>query len=142
MNSPSVLYRIAAILLFLFACGHTAGFLSFKPSTSEGMAVLTAMNSVAFDFAGDSRTYGGFYIGFGLTVTAYLLFSAFIAWHLGRLAASQSGGISPLAWALVAVQLLSLALSVKYFFLVPVVFSALVIACLVWATLRLRRASV
>ena len=138
--SPTVLYRIAAVLLLLFACGHTAGFLTFKPASAEGLAALNAMNSVAFDFEGNSRTYGGFYVGFGLTVTAYLVFSAFVAWHLGGLAASRSVSIVPLAWALVAVQLVSLVLSVKYFFLVPVIFSALVIACLTWATLLIQRA--
>ena len=66
---PTTLYRIAAVLLLLFACGHTAGFLSFKPSSPEGLAALSAMNSVAFDFEGNNRTYGGFYVGFGLTVT-------------------------------------------------------------------------
>ena len=140
--SPTVLYRVAAILLLLFACGHTAGFLSFKPSSPEGLAALNAMNSVAFDFEGNNRTYGGFYTGFGLTVTADLLFAAFVAWYLGRLAASQPGSVAPLSWALVAVQLVSLVLSVKYFFLLPVVFSALIIGCLVWATLRLRQAAV
>jgi len=139
---PTALYRIAAVLLLLFACGHTAGFLSFKPSSPEGLATLSAMNSVAFDFVGNSRTYGGFYVGFGLTVTAYLLFSAFVAWQLGRMASSQPGSVLPLAWALVAVQLVSLVLSVKYFFLVPVIFSAVVIVCLVWATWQLRRAAV
>lgn len=140
--SPTMLYRIAAVLLLLFACGHTAGFLSFTPASPEGMAALNAMNSVTFDFEGNDRTYGGFYTGFGLTVTAYILFSAFVAWHLGHLAASQASGVAPLAWALVAVQLASLALSVEYFFVVPVVFSALVIACLIWATLLLRRPAV
>ena len=140
--SPTILYRIASILLLLFACGHTVGFLSFRPSSPEGMAALSAMNTVAFDFEGNNRTYGGFYTGFGLTVTAYLLFSAFVAWYLGRMAVAQPGSAVPLAWALVAVQLASLVLSVKYFFLVPVIFSVLVIACLAWATLRLRRAAV
>jgi len=139
--SPTILYRIAAVLLVLFAFGHTMGFLSFKPPSAEGVAVLNAMNSVAFQFEGNERTYGGFYTGFGLTVTVYLLFSAFVAWHLGRHAASQPRIVAPLAWALAAVQLVSLALSVKYFFLIPTVFSALVVACLVWATLLVKRSA-
>jgi hypothetical protein len=139
--SPAIPYRIAAILLLLFACGHTFGFLSFKPSSTEGLAVLDAMNRVAFDFEGNSRTYGGFYVGFGLTVTAYLLFCAFLAWHMSRVAVAQPGGVAPLAWALVSVQAVSLALIIEYFFIIPVVFTALVIACLVWGTLLLRRAA-
>ena len=139
--SPTILYRIAAVLLVLFAFGHTTGFLSFKPPSAEGVAVLNAMNSVAFQFEGNERTYGGFYTGFGLTVTVYLLFSAFVAWHLGRYAPSQPRIVAPLAWALAAVQLVSLALSVKYFFLIPTVFSALVVACLAWATLLVKRSA-
>jgi len=140
--SPTILFRITAVLFVLFACGHTAGFLGFKPSSAEGLAVLNAMHSVSFDFEGNNRTFGGFYIGFGLTVSAYLLFSAFLAWYLGRLAVSQPRSVAPLSWALVAVQFVSLVFSVMYFFLVPVVFSALIITCLVWATLRMKRAAV
>jgi hypothetical protein len=39
MNA-TLLYRIAAGLFILFAIGHTSGFLSFRPSTGEGLAVL------------------------------------------------------------------------------------------------------
>jgi len=38
------LYRIASVLLVLFAAGHTFGFLKFKPSSAEGLAVRDAMN--------------------------------------------------------------------------------------------------
>ena len=51
MNA-TILYRIAAVLLILFAVGHTLGFLSFKPASAEGQAVRDAMNSVRFDFNG------------------------------------------------------------------------------------------
>jgi len=133
-------YRIAAIVLVLFAAGHTAGFLTFRPSSAEGLAVYNAMNSVSFDFNGAMRSYSAFYTGFGLLVTAYLLFSAFLAWHLGSLAASQPKAIGILAWAFVAVQLASLVLSVLYFFLVPAVLSAVVVICLLWAAWQLRNA--
>ena len=46
-----------------------------------------AMNPVTFDLKGSNYSYGGFYKGFGLTVTAYPLFSAALAWHLGNSAA-------------------------------------------------------
>lgn len=79
------LYRIAAILLLLFAAGHTIGFLKFVPPTPEGQAVLDAMNNVHLQ-PGAAYTYGGFYRGFGLFATVYFLFAAFVAWHLGELA--------------------------------------------------------
>ncbi len=136
--SATSLYRVAAVLLLLFAAGHTFGFLSFKPPTSESLAVHDAMDSVRFDFKGSSYSYGGFYKGFGLTVTAYLLFSAFLAWHLGGLASASPQSIGTLAWAFAAVQLACFVLSLLYFFLVPALFSAVVVIVLGWAAWLLR----
>lgn len=78
-------------------------------------------------------TYGEFYLDFGLFPTAYLLFSAFLAWHLGGLAQNDPQAIGALGWAFFAVQMVSLILSWVYFFVPPAVFSALVAACLGWA---------
>lgn len=129
----TLLYRIASVLFILFAAGHTFGFLSFKPPSPEGLAVRDAMNTVHFHMNGSSFTYGGFYTGFGLYATVYLLFSAFLSWHLGDLARSNPSAIGALAWVFVAVQVASLVLSWKYFLLPPVILSALVAACLAWA---------
>jgi len=138
--TATLLYRIAAIVLALFAVGHTFGFLSFRPSSAEGLAVYVAMSSVSFDFNGAVRSYSDFYTGFGLLVTAYLLFCAFLAWHLGSLATSQPKAIGVLAWTFAAVQLANFVLSVLYFFLVPTLLSAVVLVCLLWAARLLRNA--
>jgi hypothetical protein len=132
MNA-TLLYRIAAALLILFALGHTIGFLHFKPPTPEAIAVRDAMTNVHFEVKGASFSYGGFYNGFGLFVTAYLLFSAFLAWHLGGLATREPQAIGGLGWAFFAVQVASLALSWIYFSVPPAVFSGIVAACVGWA---------
>ena len=124
------LYRTAAILFLLFAAGHTVGFLSLKPPTAEALAVRDAMNQVHFVIGGSSFSYGGFYTGFGLYVTAYLLFSAFLSWHLGNMAVSHPAAIGGLGWIFCAIQVASLALSWTYFSTGPAVFSALVAICL------------
>jgi hypothetical protein len=129
----TLLYRIASVLFILFAAGHTFGFLKFKPASPEGLAVRDAMNNVHFQVSGSSFTYSQFYTGFGLYATLYLLFAAFLAWHLGDLARSNPSAIGALAWVFVAVQVGSLVLSWKYFLLPPVILSALVAACLAWA---------
>jgi hypothetical protein len=139
--NATLLYRIAAVVLVLFAAGHTFGFVSFRPSSTEGLAVYNAMNSVHFEFNGAVRSYGEFYTGFGLMATAYLLFFAFLAWHLGGLAAGRPQAIGVLAWAFVAVQLASLVLSVVYFFVVPAVMCAVILVCLLWAAWLLRNAA-
>jgi hypothetical protein len=134
------LYRIAAILLILFATAHTFGFLKFVPPTSEGRAVLDGMNTVSLQ-PGSVYTFGGFYRGFGLFATAYLLFSAYLAWYLGSLARRLSVATAPgaaipatgvpmppgsLPWVFFALQLVSLAITWMYFPAPPIISSALV----------------
>ncbi len=133
-----VLYRIASGLLVIFAAGHTFGFLRFKPPTAEGIAVRDAMNQVSFSVGGKRFRYGDFYVGFGLFVSAYLVFAAFLAWRLGDLANRMPEAIGSLGWAFFAVQLATLVLSWIYFFPITVAFSALVVICLGWATWLVR----
>lgn len=135
---PTLLYRIAAVLFVLFAAGHTIGFRRFVPPSTEGLAVRDAMNDVHFVLHGGSYSYGGFYNGFGLSVSVYLLFSAFLAWHLGSLAAREPKAIGALGWAFCAMQVLQLTICVTYFFVPPMVFSATVALCLGAAAWRAR----
>jgi len=139
--TAKLLYRIAAVVFVLFAVGHTAGFLTFKPESADGVAVYDAMNSVHFDFNGALRSYAEFYVGFGLEVTAFLLFCGFLAWHLGKLAANQPRAIGALAWVFVAVQLAILVMSVRFFFIVPTTMSAIIFVCLLWAAWKVREAA-
>ena len=131
MNA-TLLYRIASALLVLFAVGHTIGFLRFKPPTPEAAAVSDAMRKVHFQVGATSFSYGGFYIGFGLFVTAYLLFSAYLAWYLGGVAATNAA-IGTLRWAFFATQLAVVALSWFYFFAAPAVLATLAAACVGFA---------
>jgi hypothetical protein len=138
----TVLYRIAAVLLFLFAVAHTFGFLKFIPPTPEGRAVFSAMNEVHLvpTPTGPVFTYGLFYRGLGWFVTVYLLFSAFLAWNLGQLARQFPAAMRPLAWMFCAVQLVTAILSWAYFPMPPVIFSAVITIYLGWAALTLRSA--
>jgi hypothetical protein len=132
---PAVLYRIGAVLLVLFAVLHTFGFLTFKPPTAEGLAVRDAMTNVRFEIDGSSFSYGDFFRGMGLFVTAYLLFSAFLAWSLA------AHPVPAFAWGLCAVQVAGFALSLIYISIAPALISALVAACVGWATWNSPRAT-
>lgn len=127
------LYRISAVLLILFALGHTVGFLKFKPPTPEGMAVRDAMANVHFQVRGRDYSYGGFYVGFGLFNSVFLLYAGFLAWRLGELDARNPLAAAALGWGLCAVMLASLALCWMYFNMVAVTFSAVLAVCLGWA---------
>lgn len=129
MNA-TLLYRIASGLLLLFAAGHTLGFLRFKAPTPAGVGVRQAMTDVLFQLGGKNYSYSGFYTGFGLFITVDLLFSAFLAWHLGTLAAVNPSAIGLLGWAFCGVQLAGLVLSWMFFFPVTAAFSGVVALCL------------
>jgi len=129
----TILYRIASVIFVLFAAGHTVGFLTLVPPSPEARAVYEGMNSVHFQLRGESFSYGGFYRGFGLSITVTLLFSAFLAWYLGTLAGSNPQAIGWLGWAFTLVQVISIVLSWKYFATGPAIFGAVVAICLGWA---------
>jgi hypothetical protein len=138
--SAKLLYRIASVLLVLFAAGHTVGFLKFKAPTADAAAVRASMDNVTFQVRGTSFSYGGFYVGFGLFVTLYLFFAAFLAWCLGTMSVAIPRAIVAISWVFFAVQLGSLALSWIYFSAAPAAFSALIAVCVGWAAVLVSRA--
>ena len=134
--SPSWLYRACAVVFFLYALGHTVGFLSFSAPTGAGRAVFADMTAVSFDVEGRRFSYGDFYQGFGLMITVYKLFCAFIAFHLGHLAANGKAGVRGLGWAMTVLQCSGLVLCLRYFGTPPAALSALLVLMLAAATVR------
>ncbi len=131
--TATLLYRLASVLFVIFAAGHTVGFLKFKPPTPEGIAVRESMIKVVFPFRGKNYSYHGFYTGFGLFITVELIFSAYLAWHLGTVARANPGAIGGLGWIFCASQVASLVLSWMFFFPVTAVLSGILAVCLGWA---------
>ena len=72
----SVFYRIASVLLMLFAAGHTFGFRQSNPAWGTD-AVLGLMRSVHFDALAFNRTYWDFFSGFGFIFSAFLVLGGF-----------------------------------------------------------------
>jgi hypothetical protein len=128
----SLLYRITSVLLVLFAVGHTLGFRRVDPSWGVD-SFISALKSTHFAVQGVDRTYWDFYTGFGLFVTVFLLFTAILTWQLGSLPKEILSTMWILNWSLAACFMAVTILSWAYFFVVPVVFSALIALCLVCA---------
>ena len=131
----AILFRITAVLFLLFAAGHTFGFLSFKAPTQEAQAVYESMNNVHFTEEGKIFSYGGWYRGFGLSATAGMIFEAFLAWYLGRMARRGAPEVKTLGWALFIWQLPGLVLAWIYFGIEPMILSALVTVLIAIATI-------
>jgi len=75
----SLFYRIAAVLLLLFAVGHTLGFRQSDPKWGVD-ALLGSMRSIHFDVQGFNRTYWDLFVAAGFSVGVFYLFAAILAW--------------------------------------------------------------
>jgi hypothetical protein len=128
----SLLYRIASVLLLLFAIGHTLGFRQTNPEWGVA-ALIESMRSIHFDAQGFNRTYWDFFSAFGLFFSVFLLFSAVLAWQLAGLPAETFARMRRTAWALAICFVAITALSFKYAFTIPIVFSTVITLCLIAA---------
>ena len=137
-----ILYRIAAVLLVLFAVGHTLGFREGDPAWGAA-ALIGSMQSVHFNAQGFNRTYWDFFSAFGFFFSVLLLFSAVLAWQLGSLkAVSFDAFTRRTAWALAICFAAVTALNWRYAFTTPIVFSTVITACLIAAAWLSARAAI
>ena len=121
----SLLYRIAAALLLLFAAGHTLGFRESDPSWGIE-TVLGSMRSVRFDVQGFSRTYWDFFVGAGFSTGTLYLFAAVVAWQLSVLPAETLRMMRVTSWAFAGTFAAITVVSWSYLFWVPIIFSLLI----------------
>jgi hypothetical protein len=108
----STFYRIAAVLLLLFAAGHTSGFPWSDPAWGVD---LGSMQSTHLRIMGFSRTYWDFYVGFGLFVSVFLPLAVVLAWQLGGLPPESLARMRATAWAFALCFVAITVLSWKYF---------------------------
>jgi hypothetical protein len=127
-----ILYRISSVLLLLFAAGHTFGFRQNNPEWRAD-EVLALMRSVHFDAQGFSRTYWDFFSAFGFFFSVFLLFAAVLAWLLSGLPVETLVRMRGITWALAICFVAVTALSWRYAFTTPIVFSALITLFLIAA---------
>jgi hypothetical protein len=136
----TLVYRIAAVVLILFAMGHTLGFRKVDPHWGID-GIVASMQAVHFDVHGVTRTYWDFYVGFGLFVSVLLVFVALVCWQFGRLDAPTLRGMGLLNWGLAACFAANTYLCWRYFFPVPMVFSIVLTVLLALAAWLAGRAT-
>jgi hypothetical protein len=137
--SATLLYRIAAVLLILFAAAHTFGTLIAPPPTPEAAGIRASMNQL-FAVDGKSYSYGNFYKGLAICITVYLLLLAFLAWQMAGLAARHPEAIGALGWAFCAAKIATMIVAWVYIAAAPAITSALVALVLGLAAWRVQAA--
>ena len=128
MNA-STFYRIAAVLLLLFALGHTLGFRQSDPKWGVD-ALLGSMRSIRFDVQGFKRTYWDLFVAAGFSVGVFYLFAAILAWQMGSLPAPTLALMRGTAWAFALCFAAITVVSWRYLFILPITFSMLITLCL------------
>jgi hypothetical protein len=125
----SLFYRIAAVLLLLFAVGHTVSFRQSDPIWGVD-ALLSSMRSIHFNVQGFNRTYWDLFVAAGFSVGVFYLFAAILAWQLGGLPAATLALMRGTAWAFALSFAAITVVSWRYLFIIPIAFSIAITVCL------------
>jgi len=128
----SLIYRVAAVLLLLFAIGHTLGFRQSDPQWGVD-ALLASMRSIHFDVQGFHRTYWDLFEAAGFSVGIFYVFAAILAWQLGGLPAETLARMRGIAWTFAICFAALTFVSWSYLFILPIVFAGGITVCLLAA---------
>ena len=102
------------------------------------------MRSIHFDVQGFSRTYWDLFLAAGFSVGVFYLFAAVLAWQLGSLPAESLAVMRTTVWAFALAFAAITVVSWTYLFILPIVLSILITACLTaaaWLSARSSRGS-
>jgi len=91
------------------------------------------MKSIHFETQGFHRSYWDFFSGFGFFVSIFLVLAALLAWQFGGLSRVELRAWLLMQWALALCFIGVTVLSWRYFFMAPLLFSAVISVLLVIA---------
>jgi hypothetical protein len=132
--------RVLAVVLGLFALGHTVG--TAAPKVTRGVRealVFRAMQGYRFPVMGFDRTYWDFYRGFAITISVVMFVLAALAWQLAAVSRRHPREALPMAVTLLVGCVGILVASVEFFFAAPIVCSVAAVAVAGWVVVLLRR---
>ena len=135
-------WRALAVILGLFAAGHTVG--TAVPHVTRGAAegnVFRAMQGFRFPVMGFERSYWDFYRGFALTISVQLALMAVIAWQVGSVGQRDARQALPLGVALLAGCAGLAVISWFFFFGGPITFSLVALGLAAMLVIQLARSA-
>jgi hypothetical protein len=114
-------YRLAACALVLLTLGHTLGAVVNTPHLGPaGDAIAEAMKQQLLTAEGWPVTWYGFFRGFGVIVSVFLVLAAAQAWFLGGLTGPERLRLALVTWGLFVALVANALVAWVYFF--PVAF--------------------
>ena len=122
--------RAAAVITLLLAIGHSLGSPWTPAGSPEARALVTAMSTYRFDVMGLERSYHDFYVGFGWTLSVYVIGHAVLYWLIAGLATEFPGKARAIVAVFCLEALCVTLLSWAFLFWIPVALNGLVTVCL------------
>jgi hypothetical protein len=136
---PYVLLRVAAVVAFLYAVGHTIGMPWAPDKSPETMAVVQAMAAHRFDAMGAKRSMQDFYVGFGISISIFMLIQAILLWMIAAQAKVDAVRARPFIAVFLIAFVANAIISAVYFFEVPFAMATLIALCLLIAWITAKR---
>src|SRR5262245_64654072 len=116
--TTTLLLRIASVISLLFTAGHTMGGLR-KWSPMGDNAVLEAMTAVRFDTMGANRSYLDFFMGFGWSLSVFMLMQTILLWLLASMAKTEPARVRPMIAVIALATVGSGVIAGRFIFSVP-----------------------
>jgi len=135
--TTTLLFRIASVISLIFAAGHTMGGLQ-KWSPMGDNAVLKAMTDVRFDTMGANRSYFDFFMGFGWSLSVFMLMQTILLWQLGSLARTDPARLRPMIAVIALATIACGVIAWRFILPVPAVFSGVLALALAFAYVAAR----
>ena len=133
----TLLLRIASVISLIFGAGHTMGGLR-KWSPMGDNAVLRAMTDARFDTMGANRSYLDFFMGFGWSLSVFMLMQTILLWQLASLARTDPARLRPMIAVIALATVASGVIAWRFIFPLPAVFSGVLALALALAYVAAR----
>jgi hypothetical protein len=127
---PSTLLRIASVIGFLFAIGHSLARPWTPGKNAPEQAVVESMKTVHFQVMNANRSYWDFYQGFGISISVYLLTLAILLWQIAGLPRLQARQLRPLMLVFLASYLMNGIVTYVFLFAIPLILAAVICICI------------
>jgi hypothetical protein len=130
--TTTLLLRIASVISLLFAIGHSLGGLRKWSPMGENQ-VLEAMTTVRFATRGANRSYLDFFMGFGWSISVFMLMQTVLLWQVASLARTEAAHVRPMIAVFALATLASGLIAWRFIFPLPALFSGALFIALVAA---------
>jgi hypothetical protein len=138
-RTPRLLIRASSVLFVGLMAGHMSAYPWTSAHVAEQTTLVASMQSTPFEFLGARSTYWNLYFGWGVLVAALLLTLAAVLWLVADVARVSPRRAGAVAGVVSASSLLGAYLSLRFFYVPPAVFYAVICVTLATAAVQLAR---